>query len=141
MDLDSQASATATHPEIGDLSVESMTLTDENLLRIPEADVPLEDEVDRLAQALSLKFEELTLIHQFSERLKIGEDTTEICQNLLLQLEPCLHASTIAIDLFEDAEINHPRSFLLTGETDAEKASEIAVQTMNSVCDGEIILG
>lgn len=142
MDLDSQASATATHPEIGDLSVESMTLTDENLLRIPEADVPLEDEVDRLAQALSLKFEELTLIHQFSERLKIGEDTTEICQNLLLQLEPCLHASTIAIDLFEDADINHPRSFLLTGETvDAEKLSEIAVHTMNSVCDGEIIPG
>ena len=53
-----------------------------------------------------------------------------------------MHASTIAIDLFEDADINHPRSFLLTGETvDAEKLSEIAVHTMKSVCDGEIIPG
>ena len=85
-------------------------------LTIPESDVPLEDEIDRLALALSLKFEELTLIHQFSERLKMGEDSADICQSLLEELDPCINASTIAIDLYRDDEFQCEGKFLFTGE-------------------------
>ena len=79
-------------------------------------DVPLEEEVDRLAQALSLKFEELTLIHQLSERLKLGEDPANICQSLLDELELCLNATTIAIDLNADEEYDCDGLFLFAGQ-------------------------
>ena len=64
----------------------------------------LDDEVESLAHALTVKFEELTLIHQLSERLKLDEDSDLICQSLLEELEPCVGTVTIAIDLFADEE-------------------------------------
>ena len=103
-------------------------------LTIPEADVPLEDEVDRLAMALSLKFEELTLIHQFSERLKIGEDSADICQSLLEELDPCINASTIAIDLYRDDELKCEGKFLFTGERwDEAWIGEVALHATSAV--------
>ena len=134
MDLDPRQSTTEELAEMDPLSGENIMLADETILTIPEADVPLEDEVDRLAQALSLKFEELTLIHQFSERLKLGEDSAATCQSLLQELEPCINASTVAIDLFEDVDVQTPRSFLFTGEHwDPDWLSEVAVHAMQSV--------
>ena len=133
MDLDPQQANTA-FSELDQITNQSMMLADETILTIPETDVPLEDEVDRLAQALSLKFEELTLIHQFSERLKIGEDSAEICQSLLQELVPCINASTIAIDLFEDVELQTPRNFLFTGERwDPDWLNEVACHALENV--------
>ncbi len=79
-------------------------------------DVGLEEEVDRLAQALSLKFEELTLIHQLSGRLRLGEDPSRLCQTLLVELESCINATTIAIDLYEDEEYDCEGIFLSSGQ-------------------------
>ena len=138
MDLDQQQAQKA-FTELDKLEDRGLALADETILTIPEADVPLEDEVDRLAQALSLKFEELTLIHQFSERLKIGEDSAEICQSLLQELEPCVNASTIAIDLIEDVELQSPRSFLYTGERwDPDWLNEVASYALQDVAGGEV---
>ena len=57
MDLDpQQISTTDSYSEkLDQLSDLSMLLTDETILTIPEADVPLEDENDRLAQALVIE--------------------------------------------------------------------------------------
>ena len=141
MDLDQQQAQKA-FTELDKLEDRGLALADETILTIPEADVPLEDEVDRLAQALSLKFEELTLIHQFSERLKIGEDSAEICQSLLQELEPCVNASTIAIDLIEDVELQSPRSFLYTGERwDPDWLNEVASYAIQDVAGGELTPG
>ena len=141
MDLDQQQAQKA-FTELDKLEDRGLALADETILTIPEADVPLEDEVDRLAQALSLKFEELTLIHQFSERLKIGEDSAEICQSLLQELEPCVNASTIAIDLIEDVELQSPRSFLYTGERwDPDWLNEVASYALQDVAGGELTPG
>ena len=141
MDLDQQQAQKA-FTELDKLEDRGLALADETILTIPEADVPLEDEVDRLAQVLSLKFEELTLIHQFSERLKIGEDSAEICQSLLQELEPCVNASTIAIDLTEDVELQSPRSFLYTGERwDHDWLNEVASYALQDVAGGELTPG
>jgi len=82
------------------------------------ADVPaevLEDELQRLSQALSVKFEELTLLHQLSERLKLDEETDDICRSLLQELTPCIEAGWIAIDLFEDEDGGQPTKFYQDG--------------------------
>ena len=75
----------------------------------------LEVEVERLAQALSVKFEELSLIHQLSERLKLGEDSDQLCESLLQELEPCVDAETIAIDLFADEECQVKPQLFMSG--------------------------
>ncbi|MCG8651514.1 MAG: hypothetical protein MI861_16855, partial [Pirellulales bacterium] len=59
-------------------------------------------EMERLAEALTDKFEELSLIHQLSERLTLDEDTDVICESLLDELTPCINADTLAIDLNAD---------------------------------------
>ena len=141
INVDPQQANTAL-TEVPKLGSSTMVLTDETILTIPEADVPLEDEVDRLSQALSLKFEELSLIHQFSERLKIGEDSAEICQSLLQELVPCINASTIAIDLVEDLELQSPRTFLYTGERwDADWLNEVACHALEEVAGGKLTPG
>ncbi|MGI9471193.1 MAG: hypothetical protein ACR2NZ_06665, partial [Rubripirellula sp.] len=78
-------------------------------------EISVEEEADRLAQALSLKFEELTLIHQLTERLKLNENSGHICQSLLEELEPCINASTIAIDLHADDDYDCEGLFLSVG--------------------------
>ena len=66
--------------------------------------------------ALSTKFEELTLIHQLSERLKLGGDSDQICQALLQELEPCIGAVTIAIDLYADEEFQFEGKLFTSGQ-------------------------
>ena len=72
--------------------------------------------MERLAQALSVKFEELTLIHQLSERLKLGEDSDQICQSLLEELAPCIGAIAVVIDLFADDEHDVEAKMFISGE-------------------------
>tara|TARA_R110002049_G_scaffold305056_3_gene501095 strand:- start:49636 stop:50814 length:1179 start_codon:yes stop_codon:yes gene_type:complete len=72
----------------------------------------LENEVNCLAFAMSQRFEELSLIHDLTDRLNLEADLAAICDSLLDQLSGCIGAETIAIDLFgdEDAAIE-PKLF------------------------------
>jgi putative nucleotidyltransferase with HDIG domain len=81
------------------------------------AKAELESEVYRLAQALTVKFEELTLIHQLSERMKIGEDSHEVCKALLDELEHCISAELLAIQLDADEELAYPGELFLSQES------------------------
>ncbi len=60
------------------------------------------EEVDRLASALSARFEELTLIHELSQSLTLSEEPTPVIRKLLDELLPCIGAESLAISLQED---------------------------------------
>ncbi|MEM1069998.1 MAG: HD-GYP domain-containing protein [Planctomycetota bacterium] len=90
----------------------------------------LEDELQRMAHALSVKFEELSLLHQLSERLKLDEESDEVCQCLLEELKPCIDSLWIAIDLYADEESHQPPRFYQCGEDcDAEWMRALADHT------------
>ncbi|MGV3485507.1 MAG: HD-GYP domain-containing protein [Planctomycetaceae bacterium] len=72
-------------------------------------------EVGRLTDALIQKFEELTMIHQFTEQLRIDIDRESICRELIEPLAHCIHAVTLAIELYADPEIEVPHSLTQTG--------------------------
>ena len=74
------------------------------------------EEMEQLTEALSAKFEELSLIHQLSDRLKLGEDCELICRALLDELTPCIDASTLAIDLFQDDDLELAAEIYVSGE-------------------------
>jgi len=102
----------------------------------PTLGAEIETEVDRLAHALSVKFEELTLIHQLSERLKIGEQTDTICQSLLEELAPCIGGLTIAIDLFADEELQYEgQLFQSGGDFDPNWLRSVADYTSQTVAN------
>ncbi len=63
---------------------------------------PVGSESDQLAEALASKFEELSLIHELTERLKLEESSSEICVALLGQLAPCIKSTSLVIDLVAD---------------------------------------
>ncbi len=65
---------------------------------------PTVSESDQLAEALASKFEELSLIHELTERLKLEESPAEICTALLDQLAPCIKSTSLVIDLFADQD-------------------------------------
>lgn len=66
------------------------------------------DELDQLTDALTKKFEEISLIHGLTERLRLDEDSSTICVALLEQLDSCISAETFAIDLIGDADSGFP---------------------------------
>ena len=68
------------------------------------AELGLLNEVERLTLALTDKFEEISLIHDFTERLKLDEDAATICEELLQQLSGCFASSSMAISLVADEE-------------------------------------
>jgi hypothetical protein len=72
-------------------------------------------EVDRLTTALIQKFEELTMIHQFTERLRIDVDRETICRELIESLSHCIHAVTLAIELYPDHSLAIGSSIIQTG--------------------------
>lgn len=76
----------------------------------------LEEELQSMAHALSVKFEELTLLHQLSERLKIDEESDSVCASLLEELRPCIDSPWIAIELFSDEERNLATRFYQDGQ-------------------------
>lgn len=92
-----------------------------------------QDEIDQLAQALAIKFEELTLIHQLSERLKLDENSDQICQALLEELGSCIGAELIAIDLVADEESQSEAKLFQRGESiDPRLLGEIGRYTLGS---------
>ncbi len=96
----------------------------------------LDDEVERLAEALTVKFEELTLIHQLSERLTLGEDSEVICEALLTELVSCIRAETLAIDLVADEESQIAAAIYQSGEpVPADWLRNVAAQVIESVPD------
>ncbi|MFK8110855.1 MAG: HD-GYP domain-containing protein [Rubripirellula sp.] len=93
-----------------------------------------ENEVELLAEALSSKFEELSLIHQLSEQLKLSENAGSICQSLLDELAPCIRAQTIAIDLFADEEMDYDAELYSAGsELTADVIRQVGDQTVFQV--------
>ena len=87
------------------MSIDQSTVTE--AVAWPSGDVlppQHQDEMERMAEALMLKYEELTLIHQLSERLIVGEATDVVCDSLLSELGPCIQAETLVIELFGDEE-------------------------------------
>lgn len=72
-------------------------------------------EVDRLTTALIQKFEELTMIHQFTERLRIDVDRETICRELIEPLSLCIRAVTLAIELYPDDSLGISSSIIQTG--------------------------
>ena len=71
--------------------------------------------VDRLSSALIQKFEELTMIHQFIDQLRIDSDRETICRDLMEPLSHCVHAETLAIELFQDDEACIEPTFFSVG--------------------------
>lgn len=72
----------------------------------PQADVTEtpESEIAALVDALTVKFEELTLIHQLTESMQLDRDAVEVCQALVDQMHQCVDADSITIDLDYDEE-------------------------------------
>jgi putative nucleotidyltransferase with HDIG domain len=94
------------------------------------SDLSLEGEVDRLAHALAVKFEELTLIHQLSERMKLGEASNQICKSLLDELAPCIEGTVLAIELDADEEFQYAGELFVVGdEVDGEWLKRVAQYT------------
>ncbi len=94
--------------------------------------VNLQGEVERLAEALTVKFEELTLIHQLSERLTLGEDSDAICESLLAELGPCIGAETLAIDLVADEESQFDAATFQAGQNrEGSWLQTVAQQTID----------
>lgn len=72
-------------------------------------------EVTRLTTALIQKFEELTMIHQFTDQIRIDLDRNTICRDMLEPLSHCVNADTLAIELYRDEESNTDPSFICVG--------------------------
>ncbi len=88
-------------------------------------------EVDQLAEALASKFEELSLIHELTERLKLEESPAEICAALLDQLAPCIRSTSLVIDLLADEDSNIAAETFQTGEIlDAGRVHRITKAAM-----------
>ncbi|TWT76737.1 Cyclic di-GMP phosphodiesterase response regulator RpfG [Planctomycetes bacterium CA13] len=132
-------------------------LVDQSTASSIDCDRPEKSDVEYLAEALSEKFEELSLIREFGERLEVGEDIETICQMLLGELAPCVCVSTLAIELFADEDQACSEAMYRTGTAvdpstlrwiaDAAirqrdrigNASESEITISNHLClDGEI---
>ncbi|QDT09838.1 HD-GYP domain-containing protein [Planctomycetes bacterium K23_9] len=89
----------------------------------------LEDEIDQLASALAARFEELTLIHDLSQSLTLGEESSSIVETLLDELRPCTSASSLAILLEPDDTSNGEASMHVVGETvEMDWLNELAIR-------------
>lgn len=73
-------------------------------------------DVARLTTALIQKFEELTMIHQFTEQLRIDVERVAVCRELIGPLSHCINAMTLAIELYPDASVGYLPEVIQTGE-------------------------
>ncbi len=84
-------------------------------------------EVADLTSALIQKFEELTMIYQFTEKLNIHSDRDSLCRELIRPLIDCVHATTLAIELYCDPLLCIDHNLLQTGKPcDPEWLSTLA---------------
>ncbi len=92
-----------------------------------DATAILESEISDLAAALAARFEELTLIHDLSQSLTIGEESATVVQSLLEELRPCTSAETLAILLEPDEACNSEAEMHFVGQTiDIQWLDEVA---------------
>ncbi len=77
---------------------------------------PEVSESDQLAEALASKFEELSLIHELTERLKLEASPSDICDALLGQLAPCIKSTSLVIDLVPDDDAGVDSETFQNGE-------------------------
>ncbi|TWU48608.1 Cyclic di-GMP phosphodiesterase response regulator RpfG [Rubripirellula tenax] len=112
----------ASFPIMGGIG-SSGTAMDRSIENAPDVN----DELDRLTEALSVKFEELSLIHQLSEQLKLEDDPSQLCQSLLSGLVSCISAGTLVIQLFEDDEFGiKPQHYSAGNEVSTERIAAFA---------------
>lgn len=84
-------------------------------------------EVADLTSALIQKFEELTMIYQFTDKLNIHSDRDSLCRELIHPLIDCVHANTLAIELYCDPLLCIDHNLLQTGQPcDADWLSTLA---------------
>lgn len=120
------------------VSLSALESTPESL---QAAELSLEEENVEMAVALSQKFEEINLIRDFTERLRLDEDAATTCNALLELLKPCVACDTLAIDLFSVAESGTAGSMQQIGFEHAadllRDISESAKQYVRSVTGKE----
>ncbi len=73
-------------------------------------------ELNRLTSELVKKFEELTMIHQFTEQLRIDADRVSICRELIEPLMHCINAVTLAIELYPDLDVSVDSALIQVGQ-------------------------
>jgi len=61
-------------------------------------------DIESLANSLGEKFEEIRLIHDLTSKLQLEDDPTDTCQELLEQLDVCVHCRTLVIQLDPDED-------------------------------------
>jgi len=64
----------------------------------------LGDDVIRLSESLSDKFEEVRLIHDLTARLELDDDPADVCHDLLQQLARCVSCRSLLIRLEADED-------------------------------------
>lgn len=96
-----------------------------------------EQEMDQLVDALAARFEELTLIREFSASLDLDQNLKEIVFSLIDELTPCIEAETIAISIPEDTESKTLGVFTFAGaEIDRERFDAMQAFTMEKSFGG-----
>ncbi len=75
-----------------------------------------EAEIDRIAEALGEKFEEIRLIHDLTEQLCLDQDVGGFCVELLDTLKHCLGVENVAIELAADADSGFSGQWHQVGE-------------------------
>ncbi len=90
----------------------------------------LENEVDQLASALAARFEELTLIHDLSQSMTLGDTSESIIPLLLRELRACTSSRSLAIILEPDELVNHDTALHLDGwPVEEDWLNQIIAQT------------
>jgi HD-GYP domain-containing protein (c-di-GMP phosphodiesterase class II) len=99
-------------------------------LLIPPAEAMLEQEVNRLTDALVARFEELTLIHELSQNLTLMDPPTAVVRLLLDELLPCLEAETLLISLLADGNSDLEAILETAGEPIDPTAAHLLADTV-----------
>ena len=88
----------------------SVPPSDDNLF-VPS----VEKEFDLLAGALAARFEELSLIREFTNNLELDQESLEVASALIQELAPCVGLRSLAIHLEKDTNRNTEATFLFSG--------------------------
>ncbi|NND98586.1 MAG: HD domain-containing protein [Pirellulaceae bacterium] len=117
-----QAASTSLPP-----SSASMVVAVANDCSAPAA---LESEVEQLAEALAARYEELSLIHNLSASLTLGEAPITVIEKLLAELLRCTDADTLAILLEPDEASEAVASVHCVGvDVDRTLLTSVAIET------------